>query len=262
MLQHRILCTVVLLLCSITSSYIAAAPMVINYQGRLTTASGTPMADGPQTIVVKLWNSPTETAPQFLLWDSGPIGVAVHDGVFSTLLEFSAIALVNIPEVYFAIQIPPDSEGLPRRRVVSSPYAIDAQHAGFSESTTDFYIDAVVRDCSLILPNDAFNSAETLNEPGIAANQSNLITTLSLEMAGITSVSITIPTDGYINLQGRCGVRLVGGTGYITSVVHFTEDPSASASFPNAVELTSPIGTFTPEYVSSIYFETAGTYTL
>ncbi len=73
-------------------------------------------------------------------------------------------------------------------------------------------------DNSVRLPTGAIDASEILDEPGIAqghnGNQVSLANTSSGgSMKDLTTVTITIPSDGYIILQGRVVIDLFGTAG-------------------------------------------------
>lgn len=119
-----------------------AAPQTISYQGRLTNAAGVPVSDGTHTVVIKLWDDAISTAPGDLIWTSGSLNVTTKDGVFTALLDVISDFLVSNPEVWVGVQVPPDVEMTPRRRLVSAPYAVDAIHADFAEATSDIFLNS------------------------------------------------------------------------------------------------------------------------
>ncbi|MBN1423469.1 hypothetical protein JXA88_02830, partial [Candidatus Fermentibacteria bacterium] len=68
------------LLCGIS---LAEIPQVISYQGKVTDASGNPVADGPYTMQFRIYDAATGGT---LLWNSNNQTVAVSGGIFSVLL--------------------------------------------------------------------------------------------------------------------------------------------------------------------------------
>ncbi|MSU03658.1 MAG: hypothetical protein EXS23_00285 [Pedosphaera sp.] len=124
-------------------------PSSINYQGKLQNAAGQSVANGVYTVQFRLYNLP---AAGNILWGK-TYSVQVADGYFNTLLgeEGSANpetglfpdvgkALGNTSNPYLGLTVTVDpagptgaSEIIPRMRLLSSPYALIAQTAKFSD---------------------------------------------------------------------------------------------------------------------------------
>jgi hypothetical protein len=102
----------------------AVSPGVLNYQGRFTDTSGTPMA-GPIDLVFRLFVLPSGGS---VLWTEEHTGVELQDGVASVLLG----SLVSFPENAFSaaqryLEIEVNGTVLsPRLAVTSVPYALEA----------------------------------------------------------------------------------------------------------------------------------------
>ncbi|HAJ57218.1 MAG TPA: hypothetical protein DCL35_05555 [Candidatus Omnitrophica bacterium] len=107
------------------STAFAAVPRLINYQGRLTDASGNPLT-GSYNITFRIYDA--ETAGS-LLWEETQTGVVIDKGLFGVLL--GSVASLNIPfdKAYF-LEIKVGAEVMsPRQRITSSGYAIRAEVA-------------------------------------------------------------------------------------------------------------------------------------
>ena len=106
---------------------LAGVPKKINYQGRITDgATGVPLA-GPHTLVLRIYDVPS--GGNLLWWEMAAVD-ADSSGVFSTTL-----GNVNQIDVAFDglwwLEIEVDGEILlPRREMVSVPYAFRADGAG------------------------------------------------------------------------------------------------------------------------------------
>lgn len=122
-------------------------------------------------------------------------------------------------------------------------------------------------DARVFLSNDAISAVEMLNEPGIASNHSIEEVDIPLApMVDIDTVTITIPTGGYIVVEGRTSVQLYGTTGY--NYVGVQIDETAGGGFDD--EHVSWFGfngfpsaehtPLVPVYVNRVYYKTAGTY--
>ncbi len=100
----------------------AEIPQVISYQGRLTDASGIPVADGNYTMEFRIYDA---VSGGTMLWYSGSRTVAVAGGVFSVMLGESpqpAIALDFSQDCWLEIVVAGYYQS-PRERMGSVGYA-------------------------------------------------------------------------------------------------------------------------------------------
>ena len=112
-----------------TSVAVADVPQTINYQGRLTDATGA-VVDGGHLIKFKIYGS---AAGDDSLWWSGFQIVQVDSGLF----EYQLGGSVQLPDDlfetdtsrYLGITIGVDPEIAPRVRMISAPYAYQALRA-------------------------------------------------------------------------------------------------------------------------------------
>lgn len=119
---------------------------------------------------------------------------------------------------------------------------------------------------SVSLPADAIGSDEILNEPGIAVQHNNIVNTLSsTTMEDIQTVTITIPTAGYIVVTGKAWGLHSGTTGYAYSYAQIDETAGGSPESPYYTiwgYTQSPGGVqYESIYTERVYFKEAGTYT-
>jgi len=113
----------------------AAIPHLINYQGRLTDASGTPL-NGSYSITFRIYDA--ETAGN-LLWQGTHNNVAISKGIFNILLgdindpgyNFQNLAFDK--PYFLEIKVGEDEPMKPRQMITSSGYAIRAETAQSSE---------------------------------------------------------------------------------------------------------------------------------
>jgi hypothetical protein len=107
----------------------ADAPRLVNFQGRLTDGSGSPVADGSYSVTFVLYDAATGGVA---LW-SETQSVSTGGGLFTALLgsitPFDA-SLLSGPGRYLGISVGADPELLPRTRLVSAPYALYAASGG------------------------------------------------------------------------------------------------------------------------------------
>jgi hypothetical protein len=186
----------VFLLCLFTTvlgsaSVHAAVPSTISYQGLLTDGAGTPVADGPYNLTLKLYGVSSGGAA---LWSETQSAVSVVRGIFSINLgSVSALALPFDQPYWLGVSIGADAELAPRTPLTSSPYALNVRTP---------------------LPANSVNAQVILDEPGIA--QSILFGSHAvignanispLNLFEDLNVTITTPGPGYVMLHA---------VGYIT----------------------------------------------
>jgi len=121
-------------------------PSLMNYQGRLTDASGDPVPDSNYTMIFTIYRDSTGSVP---IWTETQDGVPVQDGFFTVLLG----SVNPIPRSAFGrirwlgIQIPPDPEFEPLMPIVSvgnafySTYADTAVYSVHSSPDGDWEIE-------------------------------------------------------------------------------------------------------------------------
>lgn len=159
------------LLLSLTFAVLTAAespgqtvPSLINYQGKLTDAAGSPLPNGTYGVGFRIWNKKSASeAGNTLIWGQ-EYSVAVQSGVFNVILGAPGGAPVtNAPtnsiefafseaERYIALTVTRGTNGLavanateivPRQQVLSSPYALvaanalNASHAAVAETVVN-----------------------------------------------------------------------------------------------------------------------------
>ena len=109
----------------------AAVPHLINYQGRLTDASGTPL-NGSYNLTFRIYDA--ESAGN-LLWEETQAGTVIQKGIFSILL--GSVTALNLPfDKQYFLEIKVNNEVMsPRQRISASAYAIRAEKAESAEGT-------------------------------------------------------------------------------------------------------------------------------
>jgi hypothetical protein len=100
----------------------AEIPHLINYQGKVTDASGTPVADGAYTMRFRIYDA---SSGGTLQWDSGDRSITVSGGVFSVLLGESpqpALTLAFDEDLWLAVRFNGVDQS-PRVRLTAVAYA-------------------------------------------------------------------------------------------------------------------------------------------
>ena len=125
----RYCCLVAIAMLSIALSIQAAVPGLINYQGVLTDADGTPV-DGTRTMLFKLFGTESGGTE---LWSESHT-VVVEEGVFSVILG-SVTTLTGLAydpsSLYLEITVGDDPPMMPRSQIVSVFFAL---HTGDSDA--------------------------------------------------------------------------------------------------------------------------------
>ena len=125
----------------------AQVPNLVNYQGRLMTTEGQPVADGDHQLTFTIYDAETGGNA---LWDETHPSVAVKDGIFSVLLgSVKPLVLSDFAatERYLAIKVDSGNEMQPRFRITSVVYALLAESvAPNSIKSANLENSAVTRD--------------------------------------------------------------------------------------------------------------------
>lgn len=106
-----------------------SAPPAINYQGRLTQATGVVVPDGPTGLRVRIFATASGGTA---LWDSGDLSVATKSGTFSILLGSGGMPAISpilfaLGTVYIEVQPLGQAPLLPRQPIASVPWSLYAQ---------------------------------------------------------------------------------------------------------------------------------------
>lgn len=105
---------------------VAAAPALLNFQGRLTGASGASVPDGSYSIRFSLWDTASGgTAATNEKWSQTVGSVTVKDGVFAVLLSGFPSGVFN-SNLWMETKVGADNPMTPRQQMVSVAYAMKA----------------------------------------------------------------------------------------------------------------------------------------
>ncbi len=220
------------LLCGQSLIHAQEVPGLVNFQGKLAQADGTPLADGDYQMSFSIWDSPTGGAKVWGDQVFGGIGsgdghanaVTVSNGRFNVILgpvDTSGMALVAAlggAERYMQIQVDSSPPILPRQRMLSAPFAIRSQSAEMLTSevgTLQLAADAVT---SGKIENGTITGADIANSTITSAKISGTLSTgqiPNLDASKVTSGTFSssrIPglTTGHIpNLDAS---KITSGT--------------------------------------------------
>ena len=129
----------------------AAAPLLINYQGRLVDTTGNPLV-GTQSILFSVYDAASGGT---LLW-SETQSVTPDNGIFAVSLGGVTplpASVFGSDARYLEIKIGSDSPMSPRTRLLSTPYALYTANLGSSGTQATISTDTVVTGSQLRLGN-------------------------------------------------------------------------------------------------------------
>ena len=107
-----------------SSLIMAQIPSTMSYQGALSDASGSPVADGDYTMTFRLYDSEVSTSS---IWDETQV-VGVMDGLFETNLGVvTPLDLDFNAQYWLGITVGSSSELSPRIALTASAYSLNAQ---------------------------------------------------------------------------------------------------------------------------------------
>ena len=111
---------------------LAPPPKVLDFQGRITDAGGTPVPDGAYSVVLRIYDVPVAGVP---LYEETHPSVGVADSFFS--LSVGNIVpldptLFDLSLLYMGVEVGADGEMAPRIRLNYVPYALRADVAASS----------------------------------------------------------------------------------------------------------------------------------
>jgi hypothetical protein len=218
----------------------ADVPQKMNYQGRLTDNLGDPVTT---TVSMTFTIYDAETVGESI-WSEIHPSVSVVDGLFDVILGEGTPA-VPIHDTVFSgddrwLEITVGGEKItPRVQLITVPYAMRVA---------------------------AVHSSEILNEAGIASAMSSTDIELNrTEMTDIETVSIVIPSSGYILVQGQCYVNSSAST--MWNYIYVQIDETGGGSYTDPYYTRAGMGSFPsednhsfPVFVQRIYYKPAGTY--
>ncbi len=220
----------------------AEVPNTMNYQGRLTDATGNPVADIPHSITFKIYD---ETSA--VRWEESHIATTT-DGFFSVELGSNGTPLTvdvfNCTECWLGITVDADPEINPRTRFNTVPYAFKT---------------------------GSVQSVDIVNEPGVAAyvGPSYPIYLDDSSYTVVCSLTINCPADGYVmavahgriatlpqHIAGICSHAFVGISDVSTAL-------PGNQDLDFQIDSAAPSGVYSVPYGLTSMFEvtSAGSYT-
>ena len=192
------------MLCMAWHAEAQSVPTLINYQGQLVDASGTPLTNGNYSLTVRIYSSdPGGT----LLWGPQTLpNVPFVAGRFNVVLgpydaSFRVISTAfSNATAYLEIQVGANSPIVPRQQILSAPYALKSGAADSSTTSTDsahlagFGWDAVFTDTG---------RPDTGHLPGSKIADAAVTTSkIAADAVGTAQVTNGAITPAKLNLQG------------------------------------------------------------
>jgi hypothetical protein len=113
----------------------SGVPQLINYQGKLTNSSGTPVPDGNHDVEFKIYDVASGGSALWTeTWNSSTSQVVTKGGIFTAMLgTHQTLPLTFFSDhqvTYLGITVGADSEMTPRQKITSVGYAFSSEIAG------------------------------------------------------------------------------------------------------------------------------------
>lgn len=202
-MRYRILLLAVMVFLVCSSTY-ADVPKLINFQGRLTDATGKFVADGKYSVTFRLYEDSTGGSAK---WSEVQL-VNVAKGLFNVILgEITPIpdSIFEYSNAFLGIQVAADPEMTPRQKLTSLGYSyyslnsdkLDGLHAtDFTSPVSDFG--------RLGVATDLYEGSSTL-------------TGKYVNVAGPDSIVASIGTAFLSRTAGSDGTSMYGAAGYASN---------------------------------------------
>ncbi len=213
------------------------APMVINFQGKLTELTNVPVADGPYDMKFSIYDSETDAATssnQLVwteIWDATTVQVNITNGIFNVLLgSTTASGLANVftgavgetrwlqVEVYDSVTVTWDILGkdqvtgiTTRKQLTSVPYSIHSANASNVNCAAAPCVDLATEATGTY-----DDTPDTIADDGwITQGEVNFPYAGSASMGGAASSALTAPWSGITGIPTDFsdGIDNVGITG-------------------------------------------------
>jgi len=162
-LRHKILLSILVFVLAAQSSW-AQIPQSISYQGVLTDAGGTPVADGTYSLTFGIYDG---EASGTALWTETHASVTVASGIFNVILGSITPLDIEFDQQYWlGIAVGGGAEMKPRIQLTSSAYSLNSQSVINGAVTTDKLATGAVttvklRDGSVVESKIADNAVTT-----------------------------------------------------------------------------------------------------
>jgi hypothetical protein len=151
---------------------VTAVPSALNFQGRLATSSGNPVADGTYSVRFSLWDAASGGTEK---WNKTVANVVVKNGTFAVTLNAFPAGTFN-SNLWLEVQIGSDAALAPRTPLVSVPYALKS-------------------DLALTVPDDSITTAKLASSAAALAKVSGGVLTSSGGNIGIGTSTPGAPLE-------------------------------------------------------------------
>lgn len=189
-------------------------PTLINYQGTLRDLEGA-LLSGVVTLTFRLYNDIVDPAA---IWTEEHTSVTVRQGHFSVLLGGNnplTQSLFDNQDRYIGVTIAPYDELVPRQRLVSVPYAIQAENAKNAENA-DTATQATQADNAALLAGQPASAFAPANLSWLAAADGNPTQALRVDNSGKVGIGTTGPVVASLHIASGSDSSLSSG-GYLVS---------------------------------------------
>ena len=194
--------------------------------------------------------------------------IGVMDSYADIRLYYEQTQLVHLGSGMFGqLNLAFSDDGLSRASLSAQPAAGMLTLSDHATGTNNIELMAVAGDYAAVLPDDAINSDEILDEPGIAGDLSTGSIPLSAGvMTDLRTISIDIPSGGYIHVEGWCWVNFLGASGGQYAHVQIDETSGGTYSeghcnLAGKSNFSTTEAIVFPMYVNRNYYKAdAGTY--
>lgn len=176
----------------------ADVPQLMNYQARLTDTGGTPL-NGTHDLRFRIYDAASGGSA---LWSEVHSGVTITNGYVNLLLGGIAAfpaGLFTDPDLYLGVRVDTDPEMSPRSRLVSVPYAFQAERAQGLVGSPGECFAAPNPPLSESFPGVGIT--DTLTVSGGPASITNVTCTIDLNPGGeILSLTLQSPDGTHVTL--------------------------------------------------------------
>lgn len=228
-MRYRIWFSVVAVVLLLFAYSYADVPKMINFQGRLTDASGKFVTDGNYSLTFRIYSDSTGGSSKW----SETQSVAVSKGLFNAILGSQIPvpdSIFNYTNTWLGIQVGADPEMTPRQRLTSLGYSyyalnsdkLDGLHASdFSSVGTDYGRSGVATD---LYEGVTTLTNKYVNVVGPDSVYSTTGTAFSGKASGISGFSNLVGVSGYAEntstgeAYGGDFLTSSSGTGFHTGV--------------------------------------------
>lgn len=242
------LLTATVLLASIWAGRAQSVPALINYQGQLVDASGTPLPNANYDLTFRIYSADPGGS---ILWGPQVVhSVALVGGRFNVILgptdaggQPVSTAFSNAV-TYLEIQVGANSPISPRQQILSGPYALQAENSGL---LAGYGWDAVFSDTGR--PDTGHLPGTKIAGASITSSQISpgAITTSQLANGSVTTANMAAAAVGAAQIaNGAVGTQQIAsgavGTAQIASAAVGTDQIASNAVGTEQIA-TNAVGT-------------------